>query len=1342
MSFNENDVLRSLDDAAHRARMEQLFHSDEYSNLVKQLSVNNARFEELPEKVKLVAIYLNGLGLDVMLKDMWTLLYLKRPPTFKEFLTPEHGGSFANDLFSGWRNVFTRDFVDAPKAPQELVFSGSIGCHAADEGILMYDGSIKMSQDVQVGDQLMGPDSQPRTVLELKRGRDELYRVTTHKQDSFIVNGHHLLHLDSRSGKKVTRRDVTVNDFLNWSAYRKRSSYLIRSGVEYAAAEHNISSYFLGVLLGDGNFSTATKIRFYASEQELKDYVETYVPYELNMFLHVDDRRPECRCYYICSEGAGKLNKLRQYLRILGLEGKTAKYKFIPNEYLIDSRENRLDLLAGLIDTDGYYSPEKNAYVIGSVSLQLAKDIIRLCLSLGFFAHYYVRYNRTGKSAKIQSVSYVVNISGELDAVPVKVKKKIARKRLINKQSNRFGIKSIEHLGRGNYYGWCLDADHLYLDDSYLIHHNTGKCHGPDEGILMHDGSIKMSQDVRVGDRLMGPDSKPRTVQSIGSNRGDLYKITTKKGESFVVNADHVLVLDELQQRIEGKKRLYSHVEKQISVKSVLALSPNKVKYHLKLKKAQVEYPEQAHVLSPYFVGMLLGDGSLHQGIALHTADDETANEFKAEADKFGLQIRVYPDSGHLKYKMSSGVSKVGSNPVLTELKRLELMSKNWNNKSIPHEYRIDSRDNRLQLLAGLIDTDGHYCKRCNTYEFYSKSPELAKDVESLARGLGFNARAKTKIINSQHVKGALHYRVLITGDLTVVPCRLPRKRARPRLARNNVLHHGIASIEHIGQGDFYGFQLDGDHLYLDDDYFVHHNTTTATFLHVWNLIRVCLLRNPQSTLGVAFNTLLVLALFTVTLDKASLALIRPFTTLLEDSPYFIKVDKPNELEDKYPNELVPFLVRNGRVEFPRNIIINIGSTVSHAISYSMFGAMLDEAEFRGKIEDSFAVYTNLRERIRSRFLGSVYTLLTLMSSARYSTGIIADYVKSIDPADLHTKVYSFAIWEIKNFESYRNKPWFKVLRGTTEHPHRLLTDTESAAHAANTFVIPAGCEVISVPEAYRNDFAGPRISEALQNLAGIPVLFTASYPFTDLSRVEQTELTPEVYMEAELGSKTPLISKLPASMFKTVFEERRFSVSPAASRVISVDLAETSEAGVTIGHLSTKTSEAGVFVFVVDVVIKVTSPTRIDIGLIRDLILDIADVCHVYLVTADQYQSTLLRQEVELSGKVDHVKLLSVDKTVEPYSLVARLVQNDQFYVGKCALLKNQLKNIQIDDKKSAQKITGSKEYRKDMADSVTQCAYSCLMNANNLTVGQTSDWMNRLIVPAAERFKGMESL
>lgn len=874
-----------------------------------------------------------------------------------------------------------------------------------------------------------------------------------------------------------------------------------------------------------------------------------------------------------------------------------------------------------------------------------------------------------------------------------------------------------------------------------------GKCKSYGEKILRYDGSYVEAQDVQVGEQLRGPDDVPRTVLKVGRGYGKLYRITTTKGESFTVNGNHQLMLKKLVRTYEkGKthatrKATFCHETVQMSVLDLLKKSPNQIKNQYKLFKSPVNYAAKEHVLDPYFIGLLLGDGSLSGNVVVYSAAPEIGSYLHTYAVKHGVGIVESPSTGCTKYSVTSGVSKIGSNPIRTEVIRLGLMGKNWDNKSVPAEYKFDSRENRLQLLAGLLDTDGYY-NPDGVFEFSNKSEQLARDVYEIALDLGFAAIIRYKPTNSQYVQDSPGWRVSISGDLDLIPTLIERKRAKPRTTKKNVLHHGIRSIEELPEGDYYGFEVDGDHLYLDDDRFVHHNTSIAAFLHVWNLLRVCLLINPQATLGVAFNTLLVLALFTVTLDKASLALIKPFTTLLKDSPFFVEVKKEDEFQDFAATpHIIPFLVRaSGHVMFPRNIMINIGSTVTHAISYSMFGAMLDEAEFKGSVEESFQIYTNLKERIRSRFLGSRFTLLTLMSSARYSTGIIADYVKNVDPEDAHTKVYSFAIWDIKNFDVYKNRPWFKVLRGTAQHPHRMLTEEEAKLHDAGQFQMPEGCEILAVPEAYKTDFSGARIGEALQNLAGIPVLFTASYPFTDLSRLEHKALLPEVHIAVELGSKEPLIDRLPQQLFKTVFGDRRFAISPAASRIIALDLAETAEAGVSLGHLSQ--DEHGKLVVVYDLIMKVNSPTRIDIGLLRDLVLDLAKICHLYLTATDQFQSTLFRQEITLSGLVDRVELVSVDRTVEPYTMAARLVMNGQVLTGNCALLKKQLQNIQIDDQKSANKITGSKEFRKDIADSWTSVSYNAMMHVNKLTIGRLSDWMDVEKVHPSVVFKGMKAL
>lgn len=70
------------------------------------------------------------------------------------------------------------------------------GCHAKGSRILMYDGSIKLVEDISVGDSLIGPDSEPRTVLQLARGRETMVRITPEKGAAFIVNKSHILSLE------------------------------------------------------------------------------------------------------------------------------------------------------------------------------------------------------------------------------------------------------------------------------------------------------------------------------------------------------------------------------------------------------------------------------------------------------------------------------------------------------------------------------------------------------------------------------------------------------------------------------------------------------------------------------------------------------------------------------------------------------------------------------------------------------------------------------------------------------------------------------------------------------------------------------------------------------------------------------------------------------------------------------------------------------------------------------------------------------------------------------------------------------------------------------------------
>lgn len=73
----------------------------------------------------------------------------------------------------------------------------------------------------------------------------------------------------------------------------------------------------------------------------------------------------------------------------------------------------------------------------------------------------------------------------------------------------------------------------------------TGKCHARNTPILLHDGRIKMVQDIVVGDLLMGDDSTPRQVLSLATGEDEMYDIMpcNGKGDAYTVNSEHILVL-------------------------------------------------------------------------------------------------------------------------------------------------------------------------------------------------------------------------------------------------------------------------------------------------------------------------------------------------------------------------------------------------------------------------------------------------------------------------------------------------------------------------------------------------------------------------------------------------------------------------------------------------------------------------------------------------------------------------------------------------------------------------------------------------------------------------------
>lgn len=360
--------------------------------------------------------------------------------------------------------------------------------------------------------------------------------------------------------------------------------------------------------------------------------------------------------------------------------------------------------------------------------------------------------------------------------------------------------------------------------DNILISSPTG-CHAKGTRVLKSDGTIVEVQEVQVGERLMGQFG-PVTVMALHRGNEEMARVIPIKGQSFVVNRNHVLTVQLSHDCSKGKTGDFIDV----SVNQYLNWNDN-CKHSAKLVRTPVlefETTDTELSIDPYFLGILLGDGSLKKAVAVTTVDSEIVELIYEQASKYGTKVRVSgAETYHLSIGVHGGCKRHGDyprNPVKESLRQLGLDGTNSGSKFIPHQYKTASVENREALLAGLIDSDGYYSE--GSVDFSLKSRELADDICFVARSLGLAAYLSPTMKRATNSKQKLtrYWRISISGDTSHLPSRLERKKGKPRKQIKNVLRTGFA-IELLPPDDYYGFEVDGNHRYLMGDFTLTHNS-------------------------------------------------------------------------------------------------------------------------------------------------------------------------------------------------------------------------------------------------------------------------------------------------------------------------------------------------------------------------------------------------------------------------------------------------------------------------------------------------------------------------------------
>ena len=436
----------------------------------------------------------------------------------------------------------------------------------------------------------------------------------------------------------------------------------------------------------------------------------------------------------------------------------------------------------------------------------------------------------------------------------------------------------------------------------------TFGCFAKDTSILLWNGTKKMSQDICVGDILIGDDTLPRTVLNTVTGEDELYEVTQLNGISYTVNSKHKLVLKMcgdrtmlwfekekywklswFDQELNTSRTKKIHVTDKISkeeAKHILEEFKLTIKYnsiieitvddYLKLAKSTkqnlkgfksegISYPHQDINIDPYLLGLYIGDGvNTGQAFAINADKDPEILRYLLDWCELN-NAEVVHDAGYL-FRIRARNKSLGSNAIkrgatsamckgctfvkckmcdLPEKKYTDVVSRGIcnplkkqleqydliRNKHIPIEFLMNDRTIRLQVLAGLIDTDGYVGNNGKRIMISQSNWNIGRQIEFLAKSLGFivtvNPISKKNVpfpgtdIRKDYPD---HCGINISGEnLHEIPCRIVRKKCIDSTPNKDYLKTAI-SVTSIGKGTYYGWSVDKNKRFILPDFTVVRN--------------------------------------------------------------------------------------------------------------------------------------------------------------------------------------------------------------------------------------------------------------------------------------------------------------------------------------------------------------------------------------------------------------------------------------------------------------------------------------------------------------------------------------
>jgi replicative DNA helicase len=352
--------------------------------------------------------------------------------------------------------------------------------------------------------------------------------------------------------------------------------------------------------------------------------------------------------------------------------------------------------------------------------------------------------------------------------------------------------------------------------NTLIANTGVGKANTLDTKILTPNGYVEM-RDIEVGDLVIGEEGEPVEVTGVyPQGKKEIYELTFDNDAKVKCSKDHLW-------KFKNKDMYYRNKDWEVD-------SLENIMNRFKVKRSQdnnllvpvckaVDFGREVNLpVDPYLLGVLIGDGYL-SGDRICISNPE-----KDVLDKCN---NLFPDKHEFLEQRGDNYSwNVKSESRVNQFNHT--IKVKTENKFIPEDYLYASKEKRMSLLKGLMDTDGHVTKK-GTFQYFTVNKRLKDQFKFLCGTLGYKTSITEDRRAEKYTSSNVCYRIAVKTDDVIVSSekhleRLSNVKKGNRKFNNEISY--ITNIERVGEEECQCIAVDSEnHTYVVQDFIVTHNT-------------------------------------------------------------------------------------------------------------------------------------------------------------------------------------------------------------------------------------------------------------------------------------------------------------------------------------------------------------------------------------------------------------------------------------------------------------------------------------------------------------------------------------